>query len=73
MLSSFEFSDEPFKRIREEMNQLQSQYARLEHVSRSACRLLNDYHPKNIIRELEKLVRQLKTATSEEQNAKLKR
>lgn len=37
MLSSFEFPNNPFKRIREEMDELQSEYARLEHVNYKLC------------------------------------
>lgn len=72
MFSSFQFQDEPFKRMREEMDQLQTQYAWSEHVFKGAGTSLNDCYSKNIIRELEKLVQLPKAATLEEENAKLK-
>ena len=54
-MSSFNFEDDPFWRIQQEMDQLQGQYSKLESVTRGASKLLGDYKPGNIIKELKKL------------------
>lgn len=72
MLSSFELPDDPFKRTREDMDQLKSLYAWSEKISRGACKLVNNCQLINIIEELEKLVQQLMMATLEAKNKKFK-
>ena len=71
LLSTFEFPDEPFKRIREEIEQLQSQYARLEHITRGAGKLLNDCRPSQVLPELEKLVKKKEVEELKEENTRL--
>ena len=54
-MTLFDFKDNPFQRIREEMDQLQGQYSKLEYVTKRACKLLGNYRPGNICKELKKL------------------
>ncbi len=68
IVSSFDFQDNPFKRIREELDQLQSQYSRLEFVTRKACELLGDCRPKHLATEIGKLQKESKGGKFEEQN-----
>ena len=44
----------PFKRIHDELEELQTQYYRLEHITRGANRALDNCGPGNILRELAK-------------------
>ena len=53
-MTSFDFEDNPFWRIREELDQLQGQYSKLEYVTKRACKLLGNYKPANLCKELEK-------------------
>ena len=69
-MSSFNFEDNPFRQIREEMDQLHGQYSKLESVTNGASKLLGDCRPSNIIKELKKL-KQQDTATMEASNATL--
>ena len=69
-MTSFDFEDNPFWRIQEEMDQLQEQYSKLEYVTKRACKLLGDYRPGNICKELKKL-QQKDTATLEATNVTL--
>ena len=69
-MSSFNFEDNPFHRIQEEMDQLQGQFSKLEYVTKGASKLLGDYMPGNIVKELKKL-KQQDTATLEATNASL--
>ena len=54
-MTSFDFEDNPFRRIREEMDQLQGQYSKLEYATKGACKFLGNYKPANLCKELEKL------------------
>jgi hypothetical protein len=53
-LSSWEFPETPFKRAYEEMDELQAQYYRLEHITKGASAALGGCGPGNIIREIAK-------------------
>ena len=53
-MTSFDFEDNPFRRIREEMDQLQEQYSKLEYVTKGACKLLGNCRLGNICKELKK-------------------
>ena len=52
---SFNFEDHPFRRIQEEIHQLQVQYSKLEFITKGASKLLGDCKPGNITKELKKL------------------
>ena len=67
---SFDFEDNPFRWIREEMDQLQRQYSKLEYVTKGAYKLLGDCRPGNICKELKKL-QQKDIATLEATNVTL--
>ena len=69
-MTLFDFKDNPFRRIREEMDQPQGQYSKLEYVTKGACKLLGDCRPANICKELKKL-QQKDMATLEATNATL--
>ena len=49
------------------MDQLQGQYSKLEFVTKGASKLLGNYRPKNIVKELKKL-KQWDTSTLEAAN-----
>ena len=61
-MSSFDFKDDPFWWIREEMDQLHGQYSKLESITRGASKLLGDCKSRNIIKEFKKLKQQDTTA-----------
>ena len=69
-MTSFNFEDNSFRQIREEIDQLQRQYPKLEYVTKEACKLLGDHRPWNICKELENL-QQKDAATLEATNATL--
>ena len=50
---------------------MQSQYSRLEYVTKGVCKLLGDYRPVDLCKELEKVVQQKDVATLETKNVKL--
>ena len=51
-LSAWTFSKNSFQRVYADLDNLQLQYHRLEHITRGANLALNDCGPKNILREL---------------------
>jgi hypothetical protein len=53
-LSSWDFPDNPFRRVQEGLEELQHQYSRLEHIARGARQALDNCGPGNILRELAK-------------------
>ena len=53
-LSARDFPEAPFKRIHDELAELQTQYYRMEHITRGANRALDNCGPGNILRELAK-------------------
>ena len=69
-MMSFDFEDNPFQWVWEEMDQLQGQYSKLEFVTKGACKLLGDCRPTNICKELKKF-QQKDTAALEATNVKL--
>ena len=58
VMSSFDFKDDRFWRIREEIDQLQGQYSKLESITRRASNFLGDCRLGNIIKELKTLKQQ---------------
>ena len=54
-MTSFDLEDDPFRRIREEMDQLQVYYSKLEFVTKGASKLLGNCKPFNITKDLKKL------------------
>ena len=54
-MTSFNFEDNPFRRIREEIDQLQRQYSKLEYVTIGAYKLLGDCKLANLCKELDKI------------------
>ena len=55
MMGSFDFEDDPFRWMREEIDVLQGQYSKLESVTKEASKLLGDCKAGNICKELKKL------------------
>ena len=53
-LSAWDFPENLFKQIYDYLVDLQTQYYRLEHITRGANQTLNDCEPGNILRELAK-------------------
>jgi hypothetical protein len=53
-LSSWEFPENPFKRVYDELDELQAQYHRLEHITKGASAALGGCGPGNILREIAK-------------------
>ena len=51
----FDFEVNPCWRIWEEIDQLQGQYSKLEFVTKGASKILGNYRPGNIVKELKKL------------------
>ena len=70
-MTSFDFEDNPFRQIWEEMNQLQVHYSKLEFVTKGASKLLGDCKPGNITKELKKL-KQKDTTSLEANNITLR-
>ena len=70
-LSSFEYPETPFKRVREELTKLHNQYFRLEHITRGVSRALDNCGPENILRELAKKTDGLKVDALETEKAQL--
>jgi hypothetical protein len=53
-LSSWDFPETPFKRVYDELDELQAQYHRLEHITKGANTAMGGCGPGNIIREIAK-------------------
>jgi hypothetical protein len=53
-LASWDFPDNPFKRVHDELDELQTQYHRLEHITKGASVALGGCGPGNILREIAK-------------------
>ena len=69
-MTSFNFEDNPFWRIREEIDQLQGQYSKLEYVTKGAPKLVGDCNLASLCKKLEK-IQQKDTTTLEANNATL--
>ena len=69
-ITSFDFEDDPFWWIREEIDQLHRQYSKLEFVMKGASKLLGNCRLGNIVKDLKKL-QQKDTAMLEATNAVL--
>ena len=54
-MGSFDFEEDPFRRVKEELEVLQGQYSKMEVGTREASKLLGDYKAGNIYKELKKL------------------
>ena len=70
-LSTFEFPEAPFKRVWDELTELQNQYFRMEHITRCVNRALGNCRPGNILRELAKRTDRKQVETLETKNAQL--
>ena len=55
------------------MDQLQSQYSKLEYITRRVCKLLGNCKPTDLYKELEKVIQQKDMMTLEANNTKLAR
>ena len=53
-LPTWEFPENPFQRVFDDLTDLQTQYYRLDHITRGANHALNNCGPGNILRELAK-------------------
>jgi hypothetical protein len=53
-LSSWDFPETPFKRVYDELDELQAQYHRLEYITKGTSTTLGGCGPGNIIREIAK-------------------
>ena len=54
-MTELDHDKDPFRRIKEELEQVESRYSKLEVVTRGASKLLGDCKISNIIKELKKL------------------
>ena len=54
-MGSFDFEEDPFRRLKEELELLKGQYLRMDAVTREASKLLGDCKASNFIKELKKL------------------
>src|ERR1700738_1401211 len=70
-LSAWDFPENPFKRMQEGMEELQTQYFRLEHIVRGANHALDDCGPGNILRELAKRADRKELEQAKTENAHL--
>ena len=71
VLSTFEYLEAPFKCIREEINELQNQYVRLEHITQGMSKALDNCRPKNTLWELAKKMDWSKVEALETKKAQL--
>ena len=69
-MTLFNFEDNPFRQIREEIDQLQGQYSKLEYVTKGVSKILGDCRLGKIYKELKKL-QQKDMETLEATNAML--
>ena len=63
-MSSLDLNNDRFKRVQNELDQVQSRYSKMELVLKRATKLLGDYKARNITKEIQKL--------KEEDNSELK-
>ena len=70
-MSVWEFPEIPFKRVREELTELQNQCFRMEHIARGVNRALDNCGPGNILRELAKPMDRKKFKALETEKAQL--
>ena len=70
-MTSFNFEDNPFRRVPEDIDQLQSQYSKLEYITKGSYKLLGNCKPMGLYKELEMVVQQKDTTTLEANNMKL--
>ena len=70
-LSTFKFPEAPFKRVRDELTELQNQYFRMKHITRGVNRALGNCGPGNILRKLAKRTDQKHVETLETEKAQL--
>ena len=54
-MSSLDLDDDPFRRVQNELDQVQSHYSKMELVIKGATKLLGDYKAVNISKEIKKL------------------
>ena len=70
-LSAWDFPENPFKRVQEGLEDLQTQYFRLEHIARGANQALDNCGPGNILRELAKRADRKELEQARTENAHL--
>ena len=70
-LSTFEFPEAPFKRVRDELTELQNQYFRMEHITRGVNRALGNCGPGNILQEVAKRTNRKQVEALETEKAQL--
>ena len=70
-LSAWDFPENPFKRIHDELEDIQTQYYRLEHITRGANMAPDNCGPKNILRELAKRADRKELEQLKTENAQL--
>ena len=68
-LSTYEFPEAPFKRVRDELTELQNQYFWMELITRGMNRALGNYEPRNILRMLAKRTDRKQVETLETEKA----
>lgn len=71
VLSSFEYPEAPFKRIREEIDELRNQCVRMEHINRGVSKALDNCGPINILWEMAKKTDQSKVEALGTEKAQL--
>ena len=54
-MGSFDFEEDPFRRVKEELELLEELFSKIEAVTREASKLLGDCKAGNICKELKKL------------------
>ena len=69
-MSCLDLSKDPFQRVQDELDQVQSRYSKMELVVKRASKLLDDCKVGNICKELKKLKKK-DTASLEATNATL--
>ena len=72
-LSTWQFPENPFQRVFADLSDLQTQYYRLEHITRGANQALNDCGPGNILRVLVKRADQKELHQANESSNGLRR
>ena len=70
-LFAWDFPDNSFKRIHEELEDLQTQYYQLKHITRGANLALDNCRPGNILRELAKRADRKELEQANTENAQL--
>ena len=70
-ISAWDFPENPFKRVQEGLEDLQTQYFRLEHIAKGANHALDNCGPGNILWELAKRADRKELEQAKTENAHL--